>query len=500
MKDSMDFLPTQSLFRRYLRVCLLCMTLLLLVLFLIFEVFIVRYKTEERVVALSENVSNISGSIENVVESNPKNADLSNSVLIIANMLNISSSSIEADVFVADQDGTVLFCGEQVDNNLILVSNDVCEKHQAMLVPQNVRTATTEDGNYAISEIDTLSSSRIIIVGNSIEYQNESIGYVYAIAPYYSTISAFATQIGLLFIGAAILAFFLAFLMAYFLAKRQAAPLQQMALVTRQYAQGDFSERIEVKGSDELAQLAGALNEMADALSILEESRQNFVANVSHELKTPMTTIGGFIDGILDGTIPQKDQKKYLKIVSKEVRRLSTLVVTMLTLSKIEAGEEKLHYSDTNLRQMLFQALLSFEKAIEEKGYTIKGFDTMPNIKAQVDEKMLFQVAYNLFDNAVKFTNPGGVIRVDMSEQEGKVLIAVSNTGKGIPKEELNRVFERFYKLDKSRSEHVKGVGLGLNLARNIVRLHGGELTARNVPEQYTTFSFWVPKTPPAQN
>ena len=483
-----------TLFRRYLHSALLCMVLVLLILFLIFEVFLLRYKTEERINSLNENVSNIATSIELIVNSNPDNEDLASSVLIIANMLNISSDSIDADVFVADQDGTILFCKDQVDNNLVLVSKDVCEEHSSFLVPQEIRDATTGKGNYAITRMEGLSDKRQIIVGRTIAQKGNPVGYVYATVPYFASISSFAGQIGLLFLGAAVVSFFLVVVLAYFLAKRQVVPLQEMSRLTKQYAQGNFSERIAVQGDDELAELGLSLNEMANSLAVLEDSRRSFVANVSHELKTPMTSIGGFIDGILDGTIPQEDEKKYLRIVTNEVKRLSTLVVTMLTLSKIEAGEEQLTYSETDMKQMLIGALLNFEKPIEQAGYDIKGLEDLPDIRLMADQQMLYQVVYNLCDNAVKFTNEGGVIRMDMTEQDGRVLVAISNTGKGIPEEEQHRVFERFYKLDKSRSEHVKGVGLGLNLARTIVQLHGGELTVKSVPDQYTTFTFWIPK------
>ena len=266
-----------------------------------------------------------------------------------------------------------------------------------------------------------------------------------------------------------------------------------MSRLTKQYAKGDFSERIEVNGSDELQDLAVSLNGMAESLSVLEESRKSFIANVSHELKTPMTSIAGFIDGILDGTIPASQEKHYLRIVSKEVKRLSRLVVTMLTLSKIEAGEEQIHLTPTDLQTLIFNALFSFEAQIEEAGYEIEGLADLPSIKVMADPDLLFQVCYNLFDNAVKFTNPVGTIRVTAENKSDRVIVHISNTGEGISEQEQKRIFERFYKVDKSRSEHVKGVGLGLNLAQNIVRLHGGEITVSDKPEGFTTFTFWIP-------
>jgi len=208
-----------------------------------------------------------------------------------------------------------------------------------------------------------------------------------------------------------------------------------------------------------------------------------------------MTTISGFIDGILDGTIPFTQERHYLTIVSKEVKRLARLVVTMLTLSKIEVGEEKLNYTEVDMNELLFRALLGFENSINQAGFFIEGFDTMPSVKVPGDEEMLFQVCYNLFDNAVKFTEDYGTIRVRMRQDDERVTVAISNTGKGIPAEDLHRIFERFYKVDKSRSEHVKGVGLGLNLARDIIQLHNGEIRVDS-ENGFTTFSFWIPMHP----
>ena len=155
--------------------------------------------------------------------------------------------------------------------------------------------------------------------------------------------------------------------------------------------------------------------------------------------------------------------------------------------------ERTLQVSTTDLNQLLFNALLSFESAVEEGGFVIEGFEDLPHIKVQADPELLFQVAYNLFDNAVKFTNKGGTIRVGMEETEGRALVSISNSGKGIPEEEIHRIFERFYKVDKSRSEHVKGVGLGLNLAQDIVELHGGDIYAESEPGGFTSFRFWIP-------
>lgn len=267
-----------------------------------------------------------------------------------------------------------------------------------------------------------------------------------------------------------------------------------MSAATKRYARGDFSYRVDSHGSgEELSELASALNSMAKALAVLESSRRSFVANVSHELKTPMTTIGGFIDGMLDGTIPPDQQKHYLEIVSAEVKRLSRLVMTMLNMSKIEAGELKLQPSKFDISAQLFQVFLLFEQSIERKKIEIAGLEEMKSVTVEADPDMIHQVLYNLIDNAVKFTQEGGQITASVLSDSEKVIVRIRNTGLGVSSEEINRIFERFYKVDKSRSFDVKGAGLGLYIVKSIIEMHGGQITAKSEEGKYTEFVFWLP-------
>ena len=221
---------------------------------------------------------------------------------------------------------------------------------------------------------------------------------------------------------------------------------------------------------------------MAQALATLEMSRRSFVANVSHELKTPMTTIGGFIDGILDGTISPDKQRHYLQIVSDEVKRLSRLVTGMLNMSKLEAGELDLKPVKFDISEMIFQTLLGFEQLIDNKHIEIRGLDTLQSNEVVADRDMINQVVYNLIDNAVKFTQDGGYIEVSSKSDAEKVIVKIRNRAAAIPSEEIDKIFERFYKVDKSRSYDVKGAGMGLYLVKTMVELHGGQITARSVP------------------
>ena len=270
-------------------------------------------------------------------------------------------------------------------------------------------------------------------------------------------------------------------------------PLELMADATRSYAAGDFSPRIDIERNDEIGELATAFNTMAGSLAQLESSRRSFVANVSHELKTPMTTIGGFIDGMLDGTIPPSEQERYLQTVSKEVKRLSRIVVSMLNLSKIEAGQLELKFTDVNLSDMVLSTLLNFEKKINDGKIEIRGLEYLGTHYVRADSDMLSQVVYNLVDNAVKFTPEHGYISVSITENNGYIEAAVTNSGAGIAPDELSRIFERFYKVDKSRSFDAKSTGLGLYIAKTILDLHGGDISASSEEGRYTRFVFRLP-------
>ena len=290
-----------------------------------------------------------------------------------------------------------------------------------------------------------------LVAAEPVKVGEETAAVVFAVAPMTAGFTNYAMNILKMFIFACLMAFSVGFIAVYFLTASLIKPLHDMSEATKAYAEGDFGPRVKVKGDDELAELVRAFNKMASDLSLLESSRRSFVANVSHELKTPMTTIGGFIDGILDGTIPESQQKHYLSIVSDETKRLSRLVTAMLNMSKIEAGELKLNPKAFDISAEIFNVLLSFEQIIERKHIEISGLDRLHSVTVTADEDMIHQVIYNLVDNAVKFTE-NGTISVFADDDENATLIKVVNTGAGISSEEPEKIFERFYKVDKSRS------------------------------------------------
>ena len=209
-------------------------------------------------------------------------------------------------------------------------------------------------------------------------------------------------------------------------------PLRQMSTAAKQFGKGDFSVRVSATGNDEIKELATAFNNMAESLSASETTRKSFVANVSHELKTPMTTIAGFIDGILDGTIPPEKQNHYLHIVSDEIKRLSRLVRSMLNLSRIDSGELKLNYQTFDLLDVLVNVIITFEQEIDRKVIDIKGLDMITPKSVYGDKDLLHQVVYNLVENAVKFTNDGGYIEFNIIESLERFDFMIKNSGMGI--------------------------------------------------------------------
>ena len=259
------------------------------------------------------------------------------------------------------------------------------------------------------------------------------------------------------------------------------------------FAKGDFSGRIPVKGKDEVGQLTRAFNDMADALDKEESVRRDFIANISHELKTPMTTIAGFIDGILDGTIPESKQKHYLTIVSEEISRLSGLVASMLSLARIDSGKTTIYKTKFSLISTIVNILLTFEDRLEEKEIEIVGLETADGLSVYGDQALLHQVLYNLIENATKFTPQGGEITFHAESKGDKLYFSVKNSGKGISQKDLPFIFDKFYKTDKSRSEDKKSMGLGLYLVKTIINLHGGEITVTSEIDKETCFAFWIP-------
>jgi signal transduction histidine kinase len=251
---------------------------------------------------------------------------------------------------------------------------------------------------------------------------------------------------------------------------------------------------VKARGKDEVAQLAVAFNNMAASISKLELMRNTFVANVSHDLRTPMTTISGFIDNILSGAIPADRRDHYLELIRTEVQRLARLVNSLLDISRIQAGDRKFDFRSFDICEMARRILFSFEAKIDGKRLDVAFECDADRMYVHADHDAIYQILYNLSDNAVKFSRENGKLEITLTAAAGRVTVSVYNEGEGIAAEDLPFVFERFYKGDKSRGLDKSGAGLGLFIAKTIMDAHNEKIWVESEQGKFCRFSFRLPR------
>lgn len=286
-----------------------------------------------------------------------------------------------------------------------------------------------------------------------------------------------------------------ALIAVYFITEKIIGPLKDMGIAAKSFAAGRFDVRVPVMGQDEVAELATAFNNMAGSLASLEEMRRTFLANVSHDLRTPMTTIGGFIDSIIEGAIPPEKHSYYLSVIASEVRRLSRLVSTLLDIARIQAGDRKFNMVPFDICEMARQILISFEQKIDAKHLNVEFECDEEKMYVIADRDSIYQILYNICDNGVKFSREGGKYKISLKSRERRVYISVYNEGQGISADDLPYVFDRFYKSDKSRGLDKSGTGLGLFIAKTIIDAHEEEIWVKSEYDQFCEFTFTLKQT-----
>ena len=399
--------------------------------------------------------------------------------------LSAASGASENDVLLCTTDGQVFLCAQDVQD---------CE-HIGRTLGASAVEKITKQGSASIDDAATLLYGEKRLAVASAAYSSDGTFMCIVVASMKrADLSALTGGTLRLFILTALAVFLVALLAMPYLTRRETKPIKDMAAAARQLAHGNLSVRVPTGyQNEEMEELAVAFNNMAASMQHSESIRQEFVANVSHELKTPMTTIAGYLDGILDGTIPPEKQRSYMELVSTEVRRLSRLVRNMLDVARLkDQGIPPEKLSDFDICEEASQALLSFEQRINQKKLNVD--IDMPEFGLTVHAfaDAVTQVLYNLLDNAVKFINEGGTLSIRVVQQGGKAVVTIGNTGPTIDPEELPLIFDRFHKTDKSRSTDRDGVGLGLYIVKTIVLTHGEDIyvTSR---DSKTEFTFTMP-------
>lgn len=399
--------------------------------------------------------------------------------------LSAASGASENDVLLCTTDGQVFLCAQDVQD---------CE-HIGRTLGASAVEKITKQGSASIDDAATLLYGEKRLAVASAAYSSDGTFMCIVVASMKrADLSALTGGALRLFILTALAVFLVALLAMPYLTRRETKPIKDMAAAARQLAHGNLSVRVPTGyQNEEMEELAVAFNNMAASVQNSETIRQEFVANVSHELKTPMTTIAGSLDGILDGTIPPEKHRVYMELVSTEVRRLSRLVRNMLDVARLkDQGIPPDKLTDFDICEEASQALLSFEQRINQKHLNVD--IDMPEFGLTVHAfaDAVSQVIYNLLDNAVKFIDDGGTLSIHARQQGGKAVVSIANTGPTIDPAELPLIFDRFHKTDKSRSTDRDGVGLGLYIVKTIVLAHGEDIyvTSR---DGKTEFTFTMP-------
>lgn len=313
-----------------------------------------------------------------------------------------------------------------------------------------------------------------------------------------SVMESSINQIYLDLLLSAFIAVLLAVLAVSYLTGRITKPIVEMNNTVKRFAKGQFNARVRARGSDEVSQLGRSFNAMADELNNLEQVRRSFVANVSHELRSPLTSMRGFLEAMQDGTIPPEEYDKYLDVVIGENKRMTSMVNDLLDLARIESGQVKLNIETFDINELIIRTLITFEARINEKNMGVDLDFDEEHIYVEADPDQIAQVLRNLIDNAIKYSPDNGKLVLTARAGRRQTTVAVRDFGKGIPKEDRKYVFDRFYKVEKAHTPSgTAGTGLGLSIVKRIIDQHGQAIAVDSPIGGGTRFIFTLKHSVP---
>ena len=406
----------------------------------------------------------------------------------LSTKLEIIGESAEAYLFFTDNDGRVMIASSPDKLESLTVPEEMMEKIDA----------SDADYYHVFGTLGGMLDGKSYITVSEMRNENgQPSGYLFLCSSG-EQLTQFKQQFWSNFLLSACVMLLCASILTKILMRQLTDPLQKVTDAAQRFGGGDLSVRVEgVEGEGEAADLARTFNRMADNIQMNDNSRGQFMGNIAHELRTPMTTIKGFVDGILDGTIPPEMQNHYLQLVSEETGRLARLIQNMLDLSKLESGEYQVNARMFNIWETLTGVALAAEQRINDGMIELEGLTMDEKVLVYADPDLIHQVAYNLLDNAIKFTPAGGTIRFRVEKLGPEAEISIWNSGQGISPEALPYVFERFYKEDRSRGLHARGSGLGLNICKVLVNLAGGQIRVESQQGEWCRFVFTLPTCSP---
>ena len=395
---------------------------------------------------------------------------------------NISLNVQDVSTIVTDTEGNVVFLYRSEDSDMAF---------EGKLSSDLLSELNSTEEYLDTGEFNGFFEGANVVYGSVLKNDSgELCGYVFACSDSFMISTLWEIMFKIV-MGSILWVLLAALIAVYFISERVTAPLREISNAAKSFAKGKFDVRVLVHGSDEVAELASTFNNMAESLNNNENMRNTFMSDVAHDLRSPMTSIAGFIDGIIDGVIPPEQHEYYLKVVSNEVHRLSRLVSSLLDLSRIQAGDRKFTMSKFDICETAKLILISFEQKIDAKRLEVEFESQDERMYVNADSDAIYQVLYNLCHNAVKFSNEGGLLKISIKRiKNKKILIEVYNDGQGISKEDLQYVFERFYKSDKSRGLDKTGAGLGLFISKTIIEAHDEKIWVESEYGKNCSFKF----------
>lgn len=396
--------------------------------------------------------------------------------------VDLIARNINCNIYLADNEGRIIFHSSRTGN--------IMRK-----MPQRI-VSELNKGNRSkeIGKLPSLSRDDVLIIALPVLRGETVIGGVYLINEV-PELSGLRNDIFRIFLISGFISLLIGAVIAFYISKKITKPISAVAKAAEAISLGDMSTRVRVFKDDEVGKLASSFNAMADSIAKQDSAKSSFISDVSHELRTPMTSITGFVEGILDNTIPKESQDTYLKIVLDESKRLSKLVTELLDISRLESDESKLELTIFDINELIRLSIIGFENRFDEKNITVDADFENESQLVTAEKDSIKRVVTNLLDNAIKFCNENGTIFIKTYVKGSKVYVSVKNTGEGIPKEKMETVFNRFYKVDKSRSKNKNGVGLGLYIVKTIISKHMQTITVDSIEGEYAMFTFTLQKS-----
>lgn len=407
------------------------------------------------------------------------------------NEVSLEAVKMQLDALDAYLDATLWIINPS--GRMILDSSSPVDVENEVVI-ENFDSTVTSGSNYVVGDFFHTFSEDMLSVFAPITADYKVKGYVVIHKPV-SSIQAAANSLLTISYLMLVILFLLSLIILIFFTEIVYIPLRKITEATEQYASGNMHYEFTVESEDEMGYLAASLSYMASEIARSEDDQKKFIANVSHDFRSPLTSIKGYLEAMIDGTIPPEMHEKYLSIVLNETERLTKLTNSLLTLNNLNTKGIMLNKTDFDINGVIRNVAASFEGTCRERTIAIELVLTGDEMYVFADIDKIQQVLYNLLDNAIKFSHHDSIIKMETTEKHNKIFVSVKDSGIGIPKDDLKLIWDRFYKSDSSRGKDKKGTGLGLSITKEIIRSHGENINVISTEGVGTEFIFSLTKS-----